>query len=101
MAKMLKRDWEGRYVRLLRQVETRAGDIFEPGEILRVTRNYGGLHLMAVKICRDCKRKSRGYIKGVPERDVILLPADYKPEPEEKGGNQKLARRQNAGVPDS
>lgn len=76
----LKRDWEGRHVRLRRTLETKGGEIFEPGEIMLVRRNHGGLHLSAVRECAECRRRHRGYIHGVSEHDVTLLPEDYRPD---------------------
>jgi hypothetical protein len=78
----LKRDWEGRYVRLKRKMETKGGDVFEAGEVMRVDRNYGGLHLSAVRHCSECKKRYRGHLRKVQERDVMLLPEDYRPESE-------------------
>lgn len=76
----LKRDWVGRYVRTKREIETRGGTIFDAGEVFVVTRNFGGLHLEAVIQCEHCHRRSRRFVKGIPERDVVLLAPDYKPE---------------------
>jgi hypothetical protein len=76
----VKRDWEGRYVRLKRKMETKGGDVFEAGEVMRVDRNYGGLHLSVVRHCSVCKKRHRGRINRVSEDDVRLLPEDYRPE---------------------
>lgn len=76
----LKRDWEGRYVRLKKQMTTGLGDIFLEGEVMKVERNYGGLHLVKVVNCRECKRLYRGKINDVSENAVELLSRSYKPE---------------------
>lgn len=77
----LKKDWEGRYVRLLLGGITRAGIQFDAGEILKVKRNYNGLHLESVVRCPICSRGRRREIL-VAEYQVELLPLDFKPEPE-------------------
>lgn len=76
----LKGEWAGRYVRLLRT--TSGGynnNIFDKGEILKVDRNYKGVHLEGVHECKAC---NRGYKVSiiVPESYVELMPEDYKPE---------------------
>ena len=76
--KMLKRDWEGRYVRLRRKMTTKGGHTFEKGEVMLVDRNYGGLHLSSVIRCAHCARRHNYQIIKVPEGDVVLLPEDYK-----------------------
>lgn len=75
MLPALKRDWVGRRVRLLRQVVTKGGVIFEAGEVMVVTRSFGGLHLEAVALCRHCGRGRRESVKGIHENAVELLPA--------------------------
>lgn len=75
----LKRDWEGRHVRLRIQMETNGGEIFERGEGMQVRRNFGGLELQSVRVCKECNRRRRRIIKNVRERDVVLLPKDFKP----------------------
>jgi hypothetical protein len=75
----LKRDWAGRYVRLKHEHVTNGGVIFGPGEVMLVTRNYGGLHLKTTKKCGECSRRFRVSIKGVRDCDVELLPEDYQP----------------------
>lgn len=69
----LKRDWVGRGVRLLIELETKGGNVFPIGTIMRVTRNFGGLHLTAVQACKECQLKHRHTIKGVHEDSVELL----------------------------
>ncbi len=75
----LKRDWHGRYVRLKGTVETRGGIILEAGEVMRVTRNHGGLDLEAVIQCDHCNRNNRRFVRKLQERSVVLLPADFVP----------------------
>jgi len=69
----LKRDWKGRLVRLKREVETRGGTVFEPGEVMRVHRNHGGLDLEAFSCRKECGRTSRCFVRKVREMDVELL----------------------------
>lgn len=69
----LKRDWKGRLVRLKREVETRGGTVFEPGEVMRVARNFGGLDLEAFACQKECGRVSRCYVRKVSEHAVELL----------------------------
>ncbi len=69
----LKRDWEGRLVKTLVQVETKGGDIFPAGLIMEVHRNRGGLSLSYVTACLKCRLKHRDFIKGVREFEVELL----------------------------
>lgn len=74
-----KRDWIGRYVRLLAKQKNGFGAIFEAGEVMYVDRNHGGLHLSAVIRCQHCARRHHYSITRVPETDVELLPVDYQP----------------------
>lgn len=37
--------WEGRRVRLDREIRTRGGDVYRKGRIVKVARKYGGLTL--------------------------------------------------------
>lgn len=76
----LKRDWEGRYVNLNREIMTRGGIIFEKGEVMKVTRNYRGLHLEAIKTCKHCSRRRKETVTEIPEYSVTLLPIEFKPE---------------------
>ncbi len=76
----LKKDWEGRYVRLLKEIETRGGIILDVGEVMEVMRNFGGLNLSAVTQCENCNKHTRRYVTKVPEWNVELLPIDYKPQ---------------------
>lgn len=78
--KMLKRDWEGRYVRLKVDLQTNGGDMFKIGDVMKVRRNYGGLSLVKVVICKDCLHKHLGSIRSVHECRVTLLPKDYFPD---------------------
>ncbi len=71
-----KRDWEGREVETLVELETKAGAIFPVGTRMRVTRNFGGLWLEAITACEQCKLKYRHRIKQVHEMDVRLLPLE-------------------------
>jgi hypothetical protein len=75
----LKRDWIGRYVRLLCRLEARGGQIFEEGEVMRVEDNHGGLTLEAVRACPYCRRLYRHRIRKVSMGAVILLPMNYQP----------------------
>lgn len=75
-----KRDWEGRFVRLRRTIENTGGAIFEEGEVLKVTRNFGGLHLEGIKRCAGCEKAYRRRITKINEGTVNLLPLDYQPE---------------------
>lgn len=79
MTPRLKRDWNGRYIKLLRKIETDGGVIFLAGEVMLVTRNFGGLHLNTVHQCSKCERGFRLGIRKVPESWVTLLPKDYSP----------------------
>ena len=76
----LKRDWEGRYVRLKGEHRNKGGGIFHAGEIMLVERNHGGLHLARRKQCPRCKEHYLSRLNRVQERDVELLPEDYIPE---------------------
>lgn len=75
----LKHDWHGRYVRLLLPHETKGGAIFEAGEVMLVTRNFGGLQLESVRACDTCRRKHRHRITKVSEHHVHLLPKECVP----------------------
>lgn len=77
----LKKDWEGRYVRLLKGSMTYGGIRFDVGEIMRVKRNYNGLHLERVTRCPTCWRGRRETLSA-QEWQVELLPLDFKLEPE-------------------
>ncbi len=79
---MLKRDWAGRYVRLLEEVVSGAGVVFAVGEVLRVHRNYGGLELETIRRCQHCEARWRRRMTHVPEYKVSLLPEDFVPEAE-------------------
>lgn len=78
----LKRDWIGRYVKLLYPMRTAGGTEFERGDIMRVTENRGGLNLDSAVQCPLCQRRARAYIKGVSENAVLLLPESYQPPSE-------------------
>lgn len=75
----LKRDWEGRHVRLKRALETKGGAMFDLGDVMLVHRNFSGLELEAVKACSECRLKYRHCVKNVSEFDVTLLPEDFEP----------------------
>jgi len=75
----LKRDWIGRYVRLLYRLETKGGSIFEEGEVMEVEAYYRGLSLQALRTCPHCYRQNRLRICRVQEECVSLLPLDYRP----------------------
>lgn len=78
-----KKDWEGRYVRLLEDVETRGGTIFFAGMVLKVSRNFGGLWLSTVTRCPKCEIGTRHTVQKVPVHKVYLLPVGYQPTKEE------------------
>jgi hypothetical protein len=92
----LKRDWIGRYVRLLYQMETRGGSIFEEGEVMKVNDNHGGLTLEAVRACPHCRRLYRHQIRKVSMANVILLPMNYQP-PEGDPPVEHLKEEASAG----
>ena len=69
----LKRDWEGLLVQTKVELTTKDGSIFPAGARMRVSRNYGGLHLDYVEACDSCKLKHRHHIKGVRESSVVIL----------------------------
>lgn len=75
----LKRDWAGRYVRLLVDTQNIAGDVFLAGEILKVYKSRGGLYLERVEICQCCRFSRFQEIAKVSESNVELLPHDYTP----------------------
>jgi len=72
----LKRDWEGRSVRVLREIQTRGGRIFAPGAIMVVDRNFGGLSLHKRDVCPHCKCGQDHRVVKVHESDVELLPKE-------------------------
>lgn len=74
-----KKDWEGRFVRLLENVKTRGTTIFFAGTVLKVFRNFGGLWVEAVTRCPTCEIVTRHFIQKVEERKVYLLPVGYQP----------------------
>lgn len=76
----LKREWIGRYVRLLRTVKTRGGTIFLAGETLKVLNSFGGLTLLRQHVCEQCGRRT-DLVTKIAETEVELLPEDYVPEP--------------------
>lgn len=77
----LKRDWVGRYVRLLRKLETKNGTIFEKGEAMRVlVDNSEGLELQAAIRCNHCARR-HNYRAIIHDLNIVsLLPADFDPD---------------------
>lgn len=75
----LKREWIGRHVRLLRNVKTRGGNIFQAGETLKVINSFGGLTLLRQHVCEQCGRRS-DIVTKIAEMEVELLPEDYVPE---------------------
>ena len=78
-----KKDWEGRFVRLLKNVETRGGTIFFAGTVLKVFRNFGGLWLEEVMRCPTCEIVTQHIIQKVEERKVYFLPIGYAPTKDE------------------
>lgn len=75
----LKRDWAGRYVRIRRRFNTWNGKVFETGEIVKVDRNYGGLHVRRQRRCVVCQAATID-AAVVPESYVELLPVEYQPQ---------------------
>lgn len=75
----LRRDWIGRYVRLIRQIENGVRR-FPKGEIFRVRGAYDGFYLETVRPCSACGNSRLESISRVPERDLEILPVDYDPE---------------------
>ncbi len=75
----LKRDWVGRHVRLLRQLQNAAGEVFEAGEVMKVYRNYAGLQLSATYECGECGARKHRRITKVCEENVQLMPASFEP----------------------
>lgn len=77
----LKRDWIGRHARILCDMETKGGTVFQAGEVLEVVNNHGGLTLKAMRTCPRCEaRHRRRLISKVSEDDVHLLPLDFVPD---------------------
>jgi hypothetical protein len=75
-----KKDWEGRYVRLLRSFDNQGGTHFAAGTVMLVRRNFGGLRLDAVpKQCELCRLSSARGLSEISERDVELLPKEFVP----------------------
>lgn len=72
----LKRDYAGRRVRALREIQTKGGAIFAPGETLEVTGWYRGLHLERIHRCEHCECRHVRTVTGVALRDVELLPEE-------------------------
>lgn len=73
MPKMLKRDWNGRYVKT--KVELTNGHTRIPkGTVLRVRENYAGLRL-ETEACPHCGVSV--FITRVPESEVLLLPKGF------------------------
>lgn len=72
-----KQDSVGRYVRLLRNMETLGGRLFPSGTVMRIHRNYGGLHLEFPIVCSACGTGQVYAVKKVKQKDVELLPTDH------------------------
>ena len=80
---LLKRDWIGRYVRLVREQRTCGGVIFDKGEILRVVSCWRGrLKLETIVRCEHCRRRQQVGIAGVSEKSLEILPIDFEPDPD-------------------
>lgn len=77
-----KREWKGRYVRLLSEIQNRGGDVFDSGAIMVVEKNYGGLHLRGTIECKCCGGTIKRYLRRVDENSVELLPKGFVPEPQ-------------------
>lgn len=75
----LKRDWIGRFVRIKRRYVTWHGKVFEAGEVLRVDRNYTGLHVHRQHRCAVCQAATIDAAL-IPESYVELLPKEYQPQ---------------------
>ena len=71
----LKRDWVGKTVQLVREIENGGGTIFDAGERFKVTGYYRGLELETIVGCQHCNRRARSIIRRVPERDVEIVVA--------------------------
>ena len=71
-----KQNREGRFVRLLENVETRGGTIFFAGTVLKVFRNSGGSWLEAVTHRPTREIVTRQFIQKVEECKVYLLPVE-------------------------
>lgn len=75
-----KGDWAGRYVILTRNFHAGSGHIFPEGLLLRVDRNYGGVHCDVISNCPSCGIGHR-YSILVPERALVLVAYNWEPLP--------------------
>ncbi len=75
----LKRDWVGRYVRVVRQIELNDGTIMDPGEVMKVDQYYRGMTLEAIRTCEHCSRRERVRVRRISRRSVELLPKAWSP----------------------
>lgn len=69
----LKRDWIGRKVRLIRDVETKGGKIYPAGLIMHVYKNFNGLHVRVLRKCEHCGISEWDGIKGLAISDLELV----------------------------
>lgn len=81
---MLKREWTGRKVRLLTDLENQAGHVFTQGTVMEVSRSFGGLWLEALHLCPSCMGWRRCSISKIKESRVELLPEGYSETVEER-----------------
>lgn len=71
--RMTLRELKGRKVRLLSDMETRGGTIFQAGAVLEVYHKHGGLSLQVPEVCPHCKCGIRHQIAKVSPFDVELI----------------------------
>ncbi len=81
---MLKREWVGRRVRILEDLQNRGGDVFTAGTVMEVTRNFGGLWLESLHLCPACLEWKKRSIAKIRETRVTLLPIGYTETIEER-----------------
>lgn len=90
----LKRDWIGRHVRLVADMNTKGGTLFKSGTIMEVVQNRGGLTLRTTIQCKECNVGRYHYISKVNEYDVELLPIGFVPSlPFVNGADLIMAER--------
>lgn len=79
-----KKDWVGRKVRLLQDLENQGGFTFPRGSVMAVTRSFGGLWLEGLYLCTSCSGGRKRAISKIPESKVELLPVGYEETFEER-----------------
>lgn len=72
-----QRDWEGRFVRLKRDLKNEGGKIFTAGSIMKVRRYHGKMSLETIQMCDKCGQGTRPGIVGNLANDVELLDRYY------------------------